>query len=241
MRRDFVPEKDAVLWVWGKSLVNGLLAGPGGAGGAGGYGVPDAAAEALRQAYEAFAGAFERANHVETRTLGALAAKDEAKRLFVIEVRRVSKLVQAFAGVTDEMRQDLRLAMRGAGGRSPRVGRPVDKPMLVLTGDRRALGDERRVRVRLLGAGKRGGRPRGVKGAAVFSYVGDVVPGDLKGWRWEGATTARETVVEFDEALEPGTTMWVTACWTNGRGELGPAGDQVGERRGFAGVAQTSE
>jgi hypothetical protein len=64
--------------------------------------------------------------------------------------------------------------------------------------------------------------PVNVKGAAIFTYVGNEPPANLDQWKYEFATTRSKITIDFPTALPPGTKVWVLARWQNPRGELGP-------------------
>lgn len=70
-------------------------------------------------------------------------------------------------------------------------------------------------------AGKRG-KPSGVKGASVFTFVGAVAPTDPAAWKFEGLVTKTKFPLTFDGSTAA-ATVWVTANWFNERGQTGIA------------------
>ena len=73
----------------------------------------------------------------------------------------------------------------------------------------------------------RRGKPLGVSGAAVFSYVGAAAPADLAAWTFEGNTSRTRVDVLFPTSVPAGATVWFTAYWFNERKQAGPACDAV--------------
>ncbi len=69
--------------------------------------------------------------------------------------------------------------------------------------------------------GKRG-KPKGVKGASVFTFVGDEAPLDPAAWKFEGLITRTKFDIDFANSTQA-NTVWVTANWFNERGETGAA------------------
>jgi hypothetical protein len=82
------------------------------------------------------------------------------------------------------------------------------------------------VRVRLRGKDSpRRGKPRGVAGAMVYSFVGSEPPATLDGWTCEGGTTRTTTDITLgarSHGIKPGDMVWFTACWFNPRMQRGP-------------------
>ena len=67
------------------------------------------------------------------------------------------------------------------------------------------------------------GRPPGVIGAALFSYIGATPPVDIGGWQPEGMTGKTNVTISFANSNPPGTKVWFSAYWFNGRKESGPS------------------
>ena len=70
-------------------------------------------------------------------------------------------------------------------------------------------------------------KPAGVKGATVFSYVGEQPPTSVDDWKFEGNITKTETTINFPSTLAPGTKVWTTAFWFNTTSQSGPAAPPV--------------
>ena len=85
------------------------------------------------------------------------------------------------------------------------------------------------VSLRLHGAGDptRRGKPAGVSGAAVYSFVGAAALTDERDWTFEGLTSKTKMNVTFPNTVTPGSKVWFTAFWFNERKQNGPAADPV--------------
>src|SRR5262249_3116323 len=82
----------------------------------------------------------------------------------------------------------------------------------------------------------RKGKPPGVKGAQMFSFVGDEPPPGIAGWNFEGNTTETITTIVFPESVAPGAKAALTAQWFNERTQPGPGCDPVGTNIQFGGA-----
>jgi hypothetical protein len=69
----------------------------------------------------------------------------------------------------------------------------------------------------------RRGKPAGVIGANVFSFVGAAPPDDVANWKFEGGTGLTTIDVVFPNSAAPGAVVWLTAFWFNARKQSGPA------------------
>jgi hypothetical protein len=67
------------------------------------------------------------------------------------------------------------------------------------------------------------GKPPGVTGASIFSFVGAEAPADIGSWQFEGNTGKTKGTVTFPNTLAAGAQVWITAFWFNGRKQSGPA------------------
>src|SRR5439155_14001590 len=74
----------------------------------------------------------------------------------------------------------------------------------------------------------RRGKPPGVDGVSIFSFVGEEAPTDAAGWKFEGNTTRTTFDVTFPNTVAPGAKVWPTAFWFNPRALSGPACTPVG-------------
>ena len=70
-------------------------------------------------------------------------------------------------------------------------------------------------------------KPAFVQGANVFTFAGETAPTDPSQWKLVGAVTRTAFEVVFDASIEPGSKVWLTACWFNPRSQVGPASNPI--------------
>ncbi|MFT3785915.1 MAG: hypothetical protein QM770_07095 [Tepidisphaeraceae bacterium] len=209
MRQSYFPVKDSDLLGWAQAFVGQVTSDPDR------YGVPASMAAALQDAFTGFEQALSIASAAITRTVPAVTAKNAAREALKAVTRQVVSIINGQPGVTDAMRQDLRLTVP----KTTRTPVPPPKSTPVVTfGNVRC----RTVSVRLLDTTPRRGRPPGTTGAAVFTFVGDDPPESVRQWSfWRNVTTPAFEMT-FDDSLPSGTTVWVCAYWFNRRQQPGP-------------------
>jgi hypothetical protein len=210
----FLPRTDAGLLAWSLNFDNKITADPTI------YGLTVGQATAYDSLHQAFAEAYNTANTPVTRTPPSIVAKRDAKRALVAEARKLAAIVQAFPGTSNTMRSELGLTVRD--DEPTPVPPPSESPEIDIVS-----AVLRTVRVRMHNEktlGRRG-KPHGVQGATVLSYIGPVPPApeDIHLWKFEGNTTRTSFELQFPSSAPPGTTVWITAFWYNPRGESGPA------------------
>jgi len=157
-----------------------------------------------------------------TRSPANIVAKDIAKASLVAAYRQLAGIVQRFPGTTNFIRSELGLPLRNTEP-SP-IPPPAFAPLIDV---KSAVG--RTLRVRLFDAASptRRGKPAGVSGAAIFSFVGASAPAALSDWTFEGNTGRTTVEIAFPPTVVNGATVWVTAFWFNPRKQAGPAADPV--------------
>ena len=159
-----------------------------------------------------------------TKTRMAVATKNASKSLLVAEFRVLARVAQNFPGTTDALRIDLGLPVRDVVP-SP-INPPTEPPVMEVV-----RVDGRRVTIRLRAVGSESrGKPDGVWGASVLSYIGvggATPPADLAAWKTEGESTRTDFDVEFATTVPAGSQVWLTAFWKNPRLIAGPACDPV--------------
>jgi hypothetical protein len=86
------------------------------------------------------------------------------------------------------------------------------------------------VRIRMMDPANptRRGKPDGVDGIAVFSFVGAAAPAEEGDWKFEGNTTRTTSDVMFPAATPAGSKVWFTAFYFNARKQSGPAATPAG-------------
>ena len=177
--------------------------------------LPAQAAELVARA-AAFDAALVAWNDPATRTPIASAEKSARRAELLDYARYLMSSINANPLTTDAQREALGIRPRR---RPTPVPAPASVPMIDL-----AVSGGRTITLRLHGDENRRGKPKGVKGASLFTFVGPAVPADMDAWKFEGLTT--RTTVELDFSAVAGgqaATVWVTANWYNDRGQTGDA------------------
>lgn len=209
MARSFYLGTDAELYTGSQNFSTKISASPTT------YGLVAAQATAYAALNSAYAAAYLEAIDPETRTKGKVATKNQAKVNLKAMAADLAKIIDGTSTVTDEQKIDLGLNVRAQPAPIPA---PSEAPNLDLV---ERYGTTVGIRLHD-GTGSRRGKPAGVQGASVFSYVGATPPADVGDWKFEGNTTRTRFVVQFDAALPPGTVTWLTAFWYNPRALSGP-------------------
>jgi hypothetical protein len=153
-----------------------------------------------------------------TRTPVQIKKKNEAKKALKAGARMLARIVRATPGVTNAERAQLGLTV--VDEELTPVARPSDPPKLSL---RPSFGRTVRVRLRDMSSPDRRGRPDGVAGAAVFSYVGEQPSERMAEWTFQGNMTRPMFAIHLDSAVPAGARVWIAAMWYNTRGQCGPA------------------
>ncbi len=207
---DYLPIREAELVTWIRTFNNGIQSSPTT------YGLTVPQATAYGVLADAFIAAYRVANAEPTRTRPSIITKDHAKRQAIAATRQLAWIVQKHPGTTDTMRSTLGLTVPAA---RTRIGRPADPPRLIVVS---RLATTVRIRLRDAASTRRG-KPDGVQGARLYSYVGATPPAAIDDWRSEGQITRPVCDVVFPFMTPPGAVVWMTAQWYNPRGETGPA------------------
>jgi hypothetical protein len=212
----FLPDPDRLLLRWAENFYAVANAVPGPAG----YGLTVAQLASfnlLLMSYQAGLAACDPG----VRSKAAVITKNQAKVNLQADARLLAKVVQGTGSVTDAQKTTLGLNVRAT---PRRAGMPADAPSIDIVSV-----SGRTVSIRLHSAavaGKRG-RPAGVKGATIFSYVGETAPTDASAYKFEGNTARTTFEVTFPDAVAPGSAVWITAMWFNTRAQSGPAAQPV--------------
>ncbi|MFT3786731.1 MAG: hypothetical protein QM770_11285 [Tepidisphaeraceae bacterium] len=154
-----------------------------------------------------------------TRTKDTITAKDLAKKNCVANLRQLARIIQAYPGTTDVLRDQFGLTVH-----SPRTPLPVPSQRPNVEVVNRAGTN---IVIRLSdNAGKRT-KPAGVQGARVYTFIGATPSTNPEDWRDEGQATRADIKLEFPPETPIGTTIYITAAWYNPRGQLGAACEPV--------------
>ena len=216
MPTDFIPSGDQALRAFAENFSALITANPTS------YGVTAAIATVLAGKYSAYETALAAATAPETRGGSTVLAKDIARLDLVSYCRAVARAVQGSMTVTNQQRYDLGLTVRDA--EPTPIPPPAMAPGIIIGATSGNTGG-----LRLIDPANptRRGKPPGVEGASVFSYVGASAPAELTDWTFEGNTTRTAVQVLFPATTPPGAKVWFTAFWYNPRAQRGPTATPV--------------
>lgn len=221
MPKSYLPGRESELLTFVNNLNAKISAGPEV------YGLTIEQAGELAGVVTAFATAYQIANDPETRSPAKIEAKNNAKEAMLVVVRALVKVCQASPVMDDDKRAALGITIPDLDPT------PVPVPELAPQMDVvSVVGRTVNLRLRNAATGKRK-KPTGVATATVLSYVGDTIPQTLREWTFEGNDTRLDTKVEFGDEFTPATKVYLTAFWSNRRGESGPACAPVSTHLGF--------
>lgn len=167
-----------------------------------------------------------------TRTPIASTAKKNARTAAIEGARNLVATINTNPLTTDAQRDELRIPLRNPPTPVPV---PTETPELDISSV-----NGRTVTVRVHSNTEHGRKPDGVKGANVWTFVGDVPPDELTGFFFWGLSTRNLFEVEFPNSVEPGSKVWFAAGWVNGKGQVGPVCDPVSTHVQFGGLGMSS-
>src|SRR5947209_7428713 len=166
------------------------------------YGLVAAQATVYAALNTAWASAYNAALDPATRTKAKIAAKNQAKVNLKASAANLSKIIQGTPSVTDEQKIELGLNVRATPAPIPP---PSVRPGVDLVS---VVGRLVSVRIHDSATSSKRGKPAGVLGANVYSFVGATYPTDPTGWQFEGATTKNKFDVLFPDSVAGGATVW---------------------------------
>src|SRR4051812_10022026 len=179
------------------------------------YGLTASQATQYGAAHDLFASTLQTATEPSTRTKAAVAAKDSAKVTLRALAGSFGGMVEKNIAVTDAQKIDLGLTVRAQPSPIPA---PSSAPVIAIVS---TTGRTVKIKLKDIDTARRG-KPLGVHGCAVFSYVGATAPTTTMGWHFEGNTNQTTFDVEFPETVPAGAQVWFTAMWFNPRSQSGP-------------------
>lgn len=180
------------------------------------FGLSAADAAEYRTAHLAFEAAMQTVASPTTRTPSALFAKDTARAAVAAVARRLASVARGMQSADGATRMLLRLK-DPVGGRRTRTPPPTTAPSVHV-----ASRDGTVVRVTLTDPSNpiRKAWPTGVRGAAVFTAIGETQP--ESGWRFTVLASRTTVDVPFSPELPPGTKVWIAAHWLSPTHVPGP-------------------
>ena len=129
--------------------------------------------------------------------------------------------IQASATVSDVQKVALDITIRRLPTPQPAPG---TKPVVSIVS---VMGRTVQLRLRDAASPHRIGRPPGVSGATILSFVGAAAPASLGQWKFEGNITKTVVNVVFPDTIAPGSLVWITAFWSNRKDQSGPPSDPI--------------
>jgi hypothetical protein len=206
----FLPSTDAALLAWSLNFNTLINATPTA------FGLTAAQATsygALHTAYSTALAACDKA----IRTKSAVSTKNQAKVNLKANARLLANLVNGTSTVTNAQKLSLGLTVKSKP--SP-VPVPSDAPGLdILSVNAWTV----KIKLHDSSSSAKRGKPPGVTGASIFSFVGATPPNDMGSWTFQGNTGLTKIDVAFANTNAPGTKVWITAFWFNGSKQSGPA------------------
>lgn len=186
------------------------------------YGLTSAQAAAFGLLDAALQDAYSAAITPSTRTPVAVEAKNVAIRNMRVSAVNLSKIAYATPTVSDAQLISLGLLPRPT--RTP-IPAPAEAPVIDVIS---VTGNTVKLRLHAAGEPTRRGKPTGVDGASVFSFVGAAPPATEAEWTFQVMTGRPILDVTFPPKTAAGAKVWFTAFWFNGRKQNGPAASPVG-------------
>jgi hypothetical protein len=184
---------------------------------------------ALLATYLADYNAMKTARDSGNRSQSLTTQKNISRAAFLSYARDLYSTVQANTSVSDADKNLLGIVVRAAPSPQPS---PSSAPVIDILS---VVG--RTVSIRLHDIGGKKTKPPFVKGASVFSFVGDVPPSTGMGWHLESNTTRNLFDIQFPDSVAPGAKVWITASWFNERSQSGPGTTPISTNVQFGGVA----
>ncbi len=228
MSKPYLPIREADLLAWTQAFASLIT------NDAANYGLTEEQSGAYEALQAAFASAYSVTQNRTTRTPASIESKNTAKEALVADTRRLVRIIQAWPGITNDKRAQLGITIPDTDP-SP-VPVPEWAPQLDIAS---VTGRVVKIRLRDAETGKRK-KPEGVATATVLSYVGETIPESIREWTFEGNDSRLDTEVDFEDTVPTGSKVWLTAFWSNRRGESGPACPPVSTHLGFGVTANPS-
>jgi hypothetical protein len=213
MPRDYIPSSDAGKLTFGQNAVALITPAPIS------WGLTAAIATQLGTYVSDYEAKLSAATEPATKSRSNTYAKNQSRDSMVSYIRdSIVPAVQGSAAVTDQMKYDLGITVRGANPPSP-INPPTEAPMFeALWVKNRMIG----VKVHPVDTARRG-KPDGVQGCSICMYTGPLpLPTDVTAWTTIGESTRTNFEVELPATIAPGTQVYLVAFWKNPRLMSGP-------------------
>jgi len=218
---DFLPDRENDLLAWSIPFNQKINATPTA------YGITALQASAYGTLHTTFAAKLALVEDQLTRSPANIVAKNMAKSNLIENARLLAREIQGTPTVTDFQKADLGLTVRDP------EPTPVPVPAVAPTVSIESLaGRTAKVRLRDAQNPDRRGKPKGISGATIFYYVGEVAPFQPEEWSFLEQTTRTLVNVNFPTTIEPGSRVWLTAFWYNTKAQTSPGAVAVSIRIG---------
>lgn len=209
-----LPNSDPALLAWSLNFSTKISATPTA------FGLTAAQATAYAALHAAYATTLAACDPA-VRSKQSVVAKDAARDTLKTSAKQLCYLVLGTPTVTDAQKVSLGINVRA---KPQPIPAPTATPLIEFVS---VVGNTVRVKLKDNEASKRG-KPAGCAGASIFSATGPVPPTDPSAFRFEGNTSKSVIDVVFPLTLAPGTRVWITAFWFNGKMESGPSCAPIG-------------
>ena len=198
------------------------------------YGLVAADATAYGLVHDAYASAYQTALDPLTRTRITIADRNAARDTLENSLRLLFNKVEGTPTVTDQQKMALGINVR----KPPQpIQPPTEAPVMAV---RSVQG--RTVAIKLMQVDSESrGKPEGVAGAKVYSYIGqEPAPDDITMWKSEGSTSTTNFEIDFPVTVAAGSKVWLTAAWFSPRQASGPACEPISTYLGGGVVNQAA-
>ena len=135
------------------------------------------------------------------RSKAAVATKNTAKAALKLASEQTVALIMGTPTVTDAEKIALGIPPRATPQPIPA---PITAPVIGIVS---VSGRTIKIGLKAASGDKRRGKPAGVIGASVFSYVGTTPPNDVAGWKFEGNTGKTVVDVVFPNTAPAGSQV----------------------------------
>jgi hypothetical protein len=193
---------------------------------------PEAAA--YTALYDAYIASLSAVNTIGARSKALVQDKNEKKADLLKASRVIYKLVQASDTISGENKTLLNVVIPKTT--PTKAVAPGFAPILTVE-----KVNGRLVSVRAQDSQTPTSRRRapGTIGLMIFSHVGATAPTDVNLYKAEGLSGTVNFDVLFPDEVEPGTNVFITACWFNDRKETSPAAAPVAAIINYTGTMPT--
>jgi hypothetical protein len=172
--------------------------------------------------HDPYISAFNACNAEGAKNKALIAARQTAKALLLPFARQLYLTIQANAAVTDENKTLFGIVVPNR--HNTPIPAPSMKAGILVQG---VNGHSVDARIVDPANPTRRAWPTGVKGATIFSHVGDSVPASLSDWKFQASVTRPDVRIDFPSSVAPGSQVWLLAFYFNNRSQSGPVSDAV--------------